>query len=197
MKQIISQFSMNVQLSLLMAWLLLASFFIVLLPDGLAQSLGMLTLRTQLSPYLTVAIIVSGSYFIAKSLLFIHFKLTHKTEQQEQTNRMMSMIKRLDFEEKAVLREYIIQRKNMLSLPLNEPAVANLLEAGVLVPALSTQEINGERRIVKLSINLAARPLLTHKLLGLPQGKMTEAEVELLKSARPEYARQNFIGMRS
>ena len=49
MKQIISQFSMNVQLSLLMAWLLLASFFIVLLPDGLAQSLGMLTLRTQLS----------------------------------------------------------------------------------------------------------------------------------------------------
>lgn len=197
MKQIITQFSMNVQVSLLMAWLLLASFFIVLLPDGLAQSLGMLTLRSQLSPYLTVAIIVSGSYFIAKSLLFIHFKLTHKTEQQEQSNRMMSMIKRLDFEEKAVLREYIIQRKNMLSLPLNEPAVANLLEAGVLVPALSTQEINGERRVVKLSINLAARSLLTHKLLGLPQGKMTEAEVELLKSARPEYARQNFIGMRS
>ncbi|MCE0557074.1 MULTISPECIES: superinfection exclusion B family protein [unclassified Motilimonas] len=197
MKQIITQFSMNVQISLLMAWLLLASIFIVLLPDGLAQSLNMLTLRSQLSPYLSIAIIVSASYFIAKLLLFIHFKLTNKTEQEEQNKRMMSMIKRLDFEEKAVLREYIIQRKNMLSLPLNEPAVANLLEAGVLVPALSTQEINGERRIVKLSINLAARPLLTHKLLGLPQGKMTEAEVELLKSARPEYARQNFIGMRS
>ncbi|MCE2595117.1 superinfection exclusion B family protein [Motilimonas cestriensis] len=197
MKQIITQFSMNVQISLLMAWLLLASIFIVLLPDGLAQTLNMLALRSQLSPYLSVAIIVSASYFIAKLLLFIHFRLTHRTEQEEQNKRMMSMIKRLDFEEKAVLREYIIQRKNMLSLPLNEPAVANLLEAGVLVPALSTQEINGERRIVKLSINLAARPLLTHKLLGLPQGKMTEAEVELLKSARPEYARQNFIGMRS
>ncbi len=197
MKQIITQFSMNVQFSLLMAWVLLSGIFMLILPSGLAETLNIQELQAQLSPYLTVASIISCAYFIAKALLYTHFKLTHKTEQQEQHKRMTDMIKRLDFEEKAVLREYIIQRKNVLSLPLNEPAVANLLDAGVLVPALSTQEINGERRIVKLSINLAARPLLTHKLLGLPQGKMTEEEVELLKSARPEYARQNFVGLRS
>ena len=54
------------------------------------------------------------------------------------------MIRQLDFEEKAVLSEFVFQRKNVLSLPMCEPAISNLMRAGVLVPAFETQEIKGE-----------------------------------------------------
>jgi len=99
----------------------------------------------------------------------------------------------LDFEEKAVLREFIIQRKNVLALPMRELAVSNLLESGVLVPAYETQEIKGSGRIIKLSIAVDAREQLTHKVLGLPVGKLTDNEANQLKAARPEYARTNYF----
>ena len=106
------------------------------------------------------------------------------------------MIRQLDFEEKAVLREFVIQRKNVLSLPMSEPAVSNLLKSGVLVPAFETQEIKGSARIIKVSIAIEAREQLTHKVLGLPVGKLTEQEATILKAARPDYARSNYIALK-
>ena len=100
-----------------------------------------------------------------------------------------NMIKHLDFEEKAVLREFIIQQKNVLSLPLNEPAVNNLLASGVLKPAYETQEIKWDSRIIKLSIAVDAPEKLTKKVIGIPTGKMSEHEIVNLKAARPIYAR--------
>ncbi|RJG42317.1 superinfection exclusion B family protein [Motilimonas pumila] len=196
MKQFLSQLSFGAQFTLVLAWVFVASSTVLFLPDGLAQMFSLGGIQQTSRPVLSLVVIISSSYFLAKLLMLGHHALTYKSAQEQERGRMVEMVKRLDFEEKAVLREYIIQRKNMLTLPLNEPAVNNLLEAGVLVPAMSTQEISGEKRLVKLAISLEARPLLTHKLLGLPVGKMTEEDVERLKSARPDYARQNFIGLR-
>ena len=65
----------------------------------------------------------------------------------------------------------------------------------VLVPAYETQEIKGSGRIIKLSIAVDAREQLTHKVLGLPVGKLTEDEANQLKAARPDYARSNYIAL--
>ena len=40
------------------------------------------------------------------------------------------MIGFLDFNEKAVLREFVLQRKSVINLPITEPAVKNLMDAG-------------------------------------------------------------------
>ena len=105
------------------------------------------------------------------------------------------MIRQLDFEEKALLREFIIQRKTVLALPLTEPAVSNLLASGILASAFETQEIKGSSRIIKLSIAIEAREQLTHRVIGLPIGKLTEEEAEVLKAARPQYARNKYMSL--
>jgi len=64
------------------------------------------------------------------------------------------------------------------------------------VPAFETQEIKGSGRFIKLSIAIDAREQLTHKVLGLPTGKLSEQEAAILKAARPEYARSNYIALR-
>ena len=72
---------------------------------------------------------------------------------------------------KSDLREFVIQRKSVINLPLTEPAVKNLLDAGVL-DFVYGQPLNDDLSQIKaLMIALEARPLLTYKALGLSNGK--------------------------
>lgn len=146
-------------------------------------------------PYAWILALLTGSYLITRLLpLLLSYFTKHFADRQLLVSRSR-MIRQLDFEEKAVLREFVIRRKNVLSLSMSEPTISNLMRAGVLVPAFETQEIKGSSRIIKLSIAIEAREHLTHKVLGFPAGKLTEEEAVILKAARLEYARGNYIAL--
>lgn len=89
----------------------------------------------------------------------------------------------LDHEEKAVLREFFIQRKHTVSLPFTEPAVISLIEAHVLRPLNPNQA----EEYGLFSLNQYARPLLTAKILNLPTGGLTEDHIRYIKSTRPTF----------
>jgi len=176
-----------------MLWMCFSCAILLVMPTALLPMGNATVLSNTLSPYLFILAMVAGAYLVARSLTFLFTCLRKYYDAQNLCACRNKMIRQLDFEEKALLREFIIQRKTVLSLPLNEPAVNNLLASGVLSPAYETQEIKGSNRIIKLSIAIEAREQLTHKVIGLPVGKLTEEEAELLKAARPEYARSNYI----
>lgn len=177
------------------AWLCLASLTLLVLPVSLIQNVETFNWSKNYTPYIFILVLLTGSYLLTQSVTLLFRYFSAKYKQRRLLASRNKMIRQLDFEEKAVLREFIIQRKNVLSLPMREPAVSNLLASSVLVPAFETQEIKGSGRIIKLSIAIEAREQLTHKVLGLPAGKMTEEEVTVLKSARPDYARSNYIAL--
>ena len=132
-------------------------------------------------PYTLILAILTGSYLIATMLLWAISLYSTQYKARKLVESRNKMIRQLDFEEKAVLREFIIQAKNVLPLPMKQPAVMNLLRSGVLEPAFETQEIKGNSRIIKLSIAIEARELLTNKVLGFPVGKMTDDVAARLK----------------
>lgn len=178
-----------------MLWGCCSCAVLLAMPSSLFSMNNSNILPNHYSPYLWVFVLLTGSYLLTRLFTFLFTHLKQYYDEQYLSARRDKMIRQLDFEEKALLREFIIQRKTVLSLPLNEPAVNNLLASGVLAPAYETQEIKGSSRIIKLSIAIEAREQLTHQVIGLPVGKLTEAEAELLKAARPEYARSNYIAL--
>jgi len=177
------------------AWLCLVGATLLIVPMSLFQHIKLFNVSDTYTPYVFLLVLLSGSFLLTKlfTTLFSHFHA--KAKERRLFAARQKMIRQLDFEEKAVLREFIIQRKNVLPLPMKEPAITNLLQSGVLVPAFETQEIKGSSRIIKLSIAIEAREQLTHKVLGLPVGKLTEEEAAILKAARPDYARSNYIAL--
>lgn len=195
MMQLIQRVKDHQGITLTIAWMCLACATLLVVPVSIMQISGAAEWSPIYTPYVWILALLTGSFLITQlvSWLFGYFKAEFC--QRKATACRNMMIRRLDFEEKAVLREFIIQRKNVLALPMRELAISNLLEAGVLVPAFETQEIKGSARIIKLSIAVDARGQLTHKVLGLPVGKLTEEEAELLKAARPDYARSNYIAL--
>ena len=93
--------------------------------------------------------------------------------------------------EKAVLREFVLQRRSVINLPVTEPAVKNLLKAGILTYAYGTPASSDESIIKALMIALDARQYITYKVLGLSKTGMSEEQIEQILSERPKFAAKN------
>ncbi len=184
-------FSQYHTLNWLMIWIILSCSALLLFP--IERLPGVNEWLIQFKIFFNLGLLVACSYFASQLLLIIwdHF-LIHWNERQKQQN-LQRMIEHLDFTEKAILREFVIQRKSVINLPLTEPAVKNLLDAGVLDFAYG-QPLNDDLSQIKaLMISLEARPLLTYKALGLSNGKMSEEQLEIIMNARPKYVSKNTL----
>ncbi len=135
------------------------------------------------------ALIIEISNFISQGVLTVTNALLNKKAHKKLQERIVSAVEGLDFAERALLREFVLQRKSVLTLPVNEPTVRNLIDDGVLRVVNSADENNYRADII---ISKEARPYITYKAIGLTLGKMTEEQVTQIMNSRPEYAKQKY-----
>jgi len=181
------------QINIATTWLLLAAALVLLLPTTALSVSGLDLWVTEYRGYISIIVISAIAYFIALLLVQGGQAVLEKQTETGTMNKIHNMVKVMNTSEQAVIREFIFQKKDIISLPLEAAAVANLVDSCILVPALNSQEIIGTGSKIKLCINIKARPLLDHKALGFPAGKMTEQQAQILKSARPAFAKEFYI----
>lgn len=193
MKRWIQHFYQLNRLNWLMVWLLLCCSIILLFPAGLMQG-AVSQWATTHAAWLGVGMLIAISYFCSQGFLIAWEWACDEWQSRRQQDQLAQMISFLDFNEKAVLREFVLQRKSVINLPITEPAVKNLMDAGVLTYAYGkpAREKEDENQIRALMIALPARPLLTYKVLGLSRGKMSDEQVEQIMNARPKFAQKSF-----
>lgn len=193
MKRWIQHFYQLNRLNWLMVWLLLCCSIILLFPAGLMKG-AVSQWATVHAAWLGVGMLIAISYFCSQGFLIAWEWACEEWQSRRQQDQLAQMIGFLDFNEKAVLREFVLQRKSVINLPITEPAVKNLMDAGVLTYAYGkpVREKEDENQIRALMIALPARPLLTYKVLGLSRGKMSDEQVEQIMNARPKFAQKGF-----
>ena len=193
MKRWIQHFYQLNRLNWLMVWLLLCCSIILLFPAGLMKG-AVSQWATVHAAWLGVGMLIAISYFCSQGFLIAWEWACEEWQSRRQQDQLAQMIGFLDFNEKAVLREFVLQRKSVINLPVTEPAVKNLMDAGVLTYAYGkpVREKEDENQIRALMIALPARPLLTYKVLGLSRGKMSDEQVEQIMNARPKFAQKSF-----
>lgn len=193
MKRWIQHFYQLNRLNWLMVWLLLCCSIILLFPAGLMKG-AVSQWAADHAAWLGVGMLIAISYFCSQGFLIAWEWACDEWQARRQQDQLAQMIGFLDFNEKAVLREFVLQRKSVINLPITEPAVKNLMDAGVLTYAYGkpTREKEDENQIRALMIALPARPLLTYKVLGLSRGKMSDEQVEQIMNARPKFAQKGF-----
>ncbi|MBL0548517.1 superinfection exclusion B family protein [Aeromonas caviae] len=192
MKRWIQHFYQLNRLNWLMVWLLLCCSIILLFPAGLMKG-AVSQWAMAHAAWLGVGMLIAISYFCSQGFLIAWEWACDEWQSRRQQDQLAQMISFLDFNEKAVLREFVLQRKSVINLPITEPAVKNLMDAGVLTYAYGkpTREKEDENQIRALMIALPARPLLTYKVLGLSRGKMSDEQVEQIMNARPKFAQKS------
>lgn len=136
------------------------------------------------------ALIIEISNFISQAIATIYNGIYNKKQSQRIHLRVTKAVEELDFAEKALLREFVLQRRSVLTLPVSEPTVRNLIDEGVLKIVNIVDELTHKAQII---ISKEARPLITYKAIGLTLGKMSEEQVSQIMNSRPDYAKEKFV----
>jgi len=148
--------------------------------------------------YIGIAALASGAYIIVEILLYIKelilqkiVKFKKNKEQKEELVKFKINIKNkisnLDKYEKSVLREFYIQGKNTLKIPMDDPHIAGLLKDKILSIISNEGERNMVGLIINMQINSYAKDYLTNEILDYPD-KPTKQEISELKKNRPFFA---------
>lgn len=173
------------RLNLILMWVLIVCVCLIATPFEYIN----IELASKLSScrfVLWIVLIIAASHFISQGLILVGTFAFRKFESKYRLKRLTFMVSCLDFSERAVLREFVLQRKSVINLPLAEPTVRNLLNSGILTVAEDVIDVHGK---TPLMINIEARPLITYKAVGLSRSKMSDEQIEQIMSARPKYAR--------
>lgn len=95
----------------------------------------------------------------------------------------------LDHSERAILREFYIQGKYTIEIPINNPSVVGLMNKGIVVLAGKYGEHSLSGMLFPCAIIEEARKRLTNRVLGLPEGTPSEEELSRIKESRPAFTR--------
>ncbi len=190
MAKSISRFGKFALLNWIMLWFMLINGMIIMLPgDMIGEEVAKWITNNNLIWYSSM--IVSVSYFISHGIIILCSSVFEESASKSHASSLQNMIKCLDFTEKAVLREFVLQRRSVINLPVNEPAVKNLLNAGILTYAYGTPLSSDVSTIKALMITLDARQYITYKILGLSKSGMSEEQIEQILNERPKFIGKN------
>lgn len=77
--------------------------------------------------FIYFALIIEISNFITQGVITVASAIHHKNYAKRLQKGVVNAVESLDFAERALLREFVLQRKSVLTLPLSEPTVRTLL----------------------------------------------------------------------
>ncbi len=171
-------------LNIMMIWITCATVAVLTVPfDVFSKELAA---RVDASrDYLYLALIFELSNFIAQALIKMWNTGRQKKLKKLSDAATLDSVQNMDFSERALLREFVLQRRSELRLPSNEPTVRRLDESGIL----TALDLPDDKGTVLYSISRQARPYITYRVLGLSATGMTQEQIEQVMNERPAYAK--------
>ncbi|RCU51651.1 MULTISPECIES: superinfection exclusion B family protein [Corallincola] len=183
-----SQLSWNqiLQPRKLLVWIWALCALMLFSPARIIERFGLTEIIQEISPMLGIAFFLVSAIFICETASESFSWVLNRRRRQEMKQAIDEKVTMLDHQERAILREFFIQRRSTITLPDHEPAVRALLEAHVLLrnPAPDEKETDAYKGF---ALHQWARPKLTSRVLQLPVGDMTEEQIRYLKQTRPAF----------
>jgi hypothetical protein len=159
-------------------------------PPALLDRLHLSDLVSKLGPYLGAAFIGASALLTVELVWWAAGFIKEKRQESRARGRALKSLQSLDYAERAVLREFLIQGQNTLHMFVTAPVVAGLMEKGILeqVGPYGQQSYDGIAVPLTVAHELREK-VLTPDFLGLPAGEPTEEERLRIIGERPSFVR--------
>lgn len=161
---------------------------LLFVPDDLQEPLQTRSLVTHHGAWVGLAFVASAGLLSLNCVLWAGARVTRARRRWRFRARLLSESGRLDPAESAVLREFYLQQRDTLMLPVDEPSVAGLLNKGVLSTVGSMGRHTGAGVLWPVSIHEDLRGIEPSRF-GLPADP-TQQDIDRVVSARPAFMRR-------
>ena len=171
------------------AWVSLLSGIYVFLPKDAIQKLNLGGFPPEYKAYAGVALVASLSFLCINLSIWLWNSLTGAWKRRGYKKGVAKSLQDLDRDEVAVLREFFIQGRHVIELPIDHPAVTGLINKHVVrvTGNAGYRDIAGSVFPVRLSD--VAKSLVTADLLSIPL-QPTGQDENRIRNERPNFIRQ-------
>lgn len=139
-------------------------------PAPVSEHLHTEALVTRYGEYVGVALVASTLLLLCNVVVWVVGRLQADSNTRLRRSQAVAHVRELDPAEQAVLRQFLLQQRSTLDMPVNDPTVAGLLSSGVLqqVSRWGRVKTSGFECPVQLAPH--ARRVLRPEHVGLPKG---------------------------
>lgn len=171
------------------AWLALLSGVYVLSPNSLLELVHLDRLPVEYKSYAGAIFVAASSFLIINGFLWSWQKVIHFFRARATRKSVRQAILELDADEIAVLREFYIQDKHVIELPVDHPTVAGLRNKRIVLLASNAGYRDLAGSVFPVQLSEYAKSLITQETLRLPENP-TEQDMDRIRAERPNYISQ-------
>jgi hypothetical protein len=146
--------------------------------DGLVSSYG---------GYIGAAFLISSAILAIELGIAIYRSVSRWRRRRRSLGDAVLHLANLDAQERAVMREFVIQGQSTIQLPFAYPVVAGLIEKGLIEQVGNAGEQTGVGPVFSFAIRKDLDPLIEPAFIDLPTER-TEENIRWLREHRPAFA---------
>lgn len=168
----------------------LCSAVILFVPPEFLTKLNLTEFVADYGKYIGIAFILTLFLMIIVSISYILKIVSREFQNRRINKKVINELLHLNTHELALLREFFIQDKFAIKIPIHDDTMIGLLNKGIIYQASNIGPVDGRCAISNYSLSDSVRDKLTNVMLGLTQ-KPIESEKRSIIEARPLWAKVN------
>lgn len=166
-----------------------SSGLVIFAPEQLLSRLKLEGFLEDFGKFIGITFIISLVFVLIATWTYCLRLLKRRALSKKIRKKIAWGIQNLDFYERAVLREFFINDKNTLQLPLTNDTVAGLSNKGIIHLASNNGEARLDHVYFPCSISEFARKYLTYDAIDLPI-RPNEEQTRQIMQNRPDWAKE-------
>src|SRR6266536_411183 len=167
----------------------LSSALILFVPERSLAKLNLTDFLKEYGKYIGIAFLISSAFLFVTLISYVGRIISRKRLTKKIKKSILKDIKYLDIHEKALLREFYINGKQTLQMPLDNDTVVGLVNKRIIYQASTAGFTYLHGVYFSYSMTEIALDNLTPELLDLPQNP-SEEDKHRIASQRPSWAKE-------
>jgi len=165
----------------------LSSGLILFVPNNFLIKLNLSDFLKDYGKYIGIIFLISSTFLMVTLLYYIGSLINRYRMTKKIKDSILNDIKCLNINEKALLREFYINDKQTLQMPLDNDTVVGLVNKHIIYQASSTGFTYSHGAYFPYTMTEIAFKNLTPEMIDLPK-KITEDAKRRISSQRPTWA---------
>lgn len=171
-------------------WVAVVSGILLFAPPNFIDKLKLSGFLSAFGSYIGVVFVSSLALVAINAIGWLGLKAKGKAGHWKWKNELENVLCNLDHAEKAVIREFYIQGKYTIELPMDNPTVVGLLNKGIVYIAGKYGQHTLAGILIPFAISDEARKLINSDIINLPVGEPSKMEIQRIRDSRPDFVHE-------
>ncbi len=167
----------------------ISSSIILFVPEQALTKLNLKDFLSDYGKYLGIIFIICSGFLIVTISNFITKKFSLNKYEKKLQSTILKNLNDLNIHEQALLREFFIQDKHTLQLPMDDETVIGLENKRIIVRASDVGFTYIHGAYFPYAITNFAKNNLTDVILGFPENMSESDKINIIES-RPNWAKE-------